>query len=278
MKKTLFVLLVSLLALGLFTPALAGDRTVVRIGRDITIDAGERADDVVAIGGDVTIYGMVRGDVVAVGGSVYLEEDAEVHGDAVAVGGEIHEEEGSYVRGDIVEVDVFNIGGLGHGFHFGGPHFWGWPWGFKVIGFIGCLALGLILAVLLPKQLEAVSGRIRETPRSVLAYGFIGILLVVPVLIVLAISIVGILLIPLELAAVVFFGLFGYYAVARVIGDKLSQSLGKETPVVLLSLILGLVLLGIVDIIPFFGNLVVMVAGVMGFGAVLMAIHKREKK
>jgi hypothetical protein len=278
MKKTLFVLLVSLLVFGLVTPILAGDRTVVRIGRDITIDADERADDVVAIGGDIRIYGMVRGDAVAVGGSVYLEEDAEVHGDAVAVGGDIYEEEGSYVRGDIVEVDAFNWGGLRHGFHFGGSHFWGWPWGFKVLGFIGCLALGLILAVLLPKQLDAVSGRIRKTPLPVLGYGFIGILLVVPVLIVLAISIVGILLIPIELAAVVFFGLFGYYAVARVIGDKLSQSLGKETPVVLLSLLLGLILLGIVDIIPFFGDLVGTVAVVMGFGAVLMAIHKREKK
>lgn len=278
MKKTLFVLLVSLLVFGLVTPVLAGDRTVVRIGRDITIDADERADDVVAIGGDIRIYGMVRGDAVAVGGSVYLEEDAEVHGDAVAVGGDIYEEEGSYVRGDIVEVDAFNWGGLRHGFHFGGPHFWGWPWGFKVLGFIGCLALGLILAVLLPKQLDAVSERIRKTPLPVLGYGFVGILLVVPVLIVLAISIVGILLIPIELAAVVFFGLFGYYAVARVIGDKLSQSLGKETPVVLLSLLLGLILLGIVDIIPFFGDLVGTVAAVMGFGAVLMAIHKREKK
>lgn len=278
MKKTLFVLLVSLLALGLFTPALAGDRTVVRVGRDITVEAGERADDVVAIGGDVRIYGTVRGDAVAVGGSIYLEEDAEVHGDAVAVGGEIYEEEGSYVRGDIVEVDAFHWGGLWNGFHFGRPHFWGWPWGFRVMGFIGCLALGLILALLLPKQLETVSGRIRETPLAVLAYGFIGVLLIVPVLIVLAISIVGILLIPLELAAVVFFGLFGYYAVAWVIGDKLSQSLGKETPVVLFSLILGLILLGIVDIIPFFGDLVGLVAVVMGFGAVLMAIHKREKK
>src|SRR6185503_5742068 len=43
--------------------------------------------DVVAIGGDSTVYGRVRGDAVAVGGAVRVKDAGAVEGDAGTVGG-----------------------------------------------------------------------------------------------------------------------------------------------------------------------------------------------
>ena len=255
MKRKITLILIVLMAVGLLTPVLAGDRSVIKIGHDAVIEVDMRVDDVVAVGGDVKVYGTVHGDAVA-----------------VSVGGAIYEDEGSMIHGDITEVDAFNF----DGFNYHWP-FHGFYWGFRIFTFIGCLALGLLLAVLMPKQLDRVSDNIKENPLPVILYGLLGFVLVVPVLVILAISIVGIVLIPVELLAVVFGSLFGYYAVARVIGEKLSSALGKESVSILLALVFGLVVLGLVDMIPFFGNLIAIVAGIMGFGGVLMAIHKRKQ-
>jgi hypothetical protein len=272
MKRKLMLILAALVLVGSLTPAFAGDRSIIKVGHDAVVEVDMRVDDVVSVGGDVKVYGTVHGDAVSVGGDVYLGEDASVYGDVVAVGGAVYEDEGSVIHGDITEVDAFNIGR----FHFQWP-FHGFFWGFKIFTFIGCLALGLILAVLLPKQLDQVSDFIRDNPLTVILYGLLGFVLVIPILVILAISIVGIVLIPVELLAVVFGTLFGYYAVARIIGEKLSNALGKESVSILLALVFGLVVLGLVDIIPFFGDLVAVIAGIMGFGGVLMAIHKRKQ-
>ncbi len=272
MKRNLTLILIVLMAAGLLTPVLAGDRSIIKIGHDAVVEVDMRVDDVVAVGGDVKVYGTVHGDAVAVGGDIYLGEDASVYGDVVAVGGSIYEDEGSVIHGDITEVDAFNF----DGFNYHWP-FRGFYWGFRIFTFIGCLALGLILAVLMPQQLDRVSDNIKENPLPVILYGLLGFVLVVPILVILAISIVGIVLIPVELLAVVFGSMFGYYAVARVIGEKLSSALGKESVSILLALVFGLVVLGLVDMIPFFGNLIAVLAGIMGFGGVLMAIHKRKQ-
>jgi hypothetical protein len=78
---------------------------IVRFGEDIHIRADKRIrGSVVAIGGSVYVEGQVVGDVVAVGGSVTLESGSSVNGDAVAVGGRMQLHSGCSVRGDAVSV------------------------------------------------------------------------------------------------------------------------------------------------------------------------------
>lgn len=81
-----------------------GDAVVEFCG-DIHIDRWERIDgDVVAIGGSIYVEGEVDGDVVALGGSVTLDSRAEVDGDAVAVGGDLILHKGSEIDGDAISV------------------------------------------------------------------------------------------------------------------------------------------------------------------------------
>ena len=71
MKRKITLILIVLMAVGLLTPVLAGDRSVIKIGHDAVIEVDMRVDDVVAVGGDVKVYGTVHGDAVAVGGDIY---------------------------------------------------------------------------------------------------------------------------------------------------------------------------------------------------------------
>ncbi|MEE9554359.1 MAG: BamA/TamA family outer membrane protein [candidate division Zixibacteria bacterium] len=77
---------------------------VVKFG-DLIIEEDERVNgDVVSIGGDVSIYGEVMGDVVALFGDVFLMEDSYVAGDAVSPLGSVHRDDGAVVGGDAVSV------------------------------------------------------------------------------------------------------------------------------------------------------------------------------
>ena len=93
----------------------SGDR--VQIGRSIVVEEGEEAGavvcigcsihmmgtcgDVVAVGGSITIDGTVKGDAVAVGGDMHLEENASISGDVVTVGGGLSRHPNAIVKGDI---------------------------------------------------------------------------------------------------------------------------------------------------------------------------------
>jgi hypothetical protein len=90
---------------GIFDIDECDDDDIVRFGRNIRVRAGRKVKgDVVAIGGSVFIEGRVYGDVVAIGGSVVLDEGSRVKGDAVVVGGDLELLDGSYVRGDAVAI------------------------------------------------------------------------------------------------------------------------------------------------------------------------------
>ena len=57
--------------------------------------------DVVAVGGSVFVEGTVKGDVVAVGGNGKFGENAKVGGDVVMVGGHIIRDPGAQITGDV---------------------------------------------------------------------------------------------------------------------------------------------------------------------------------
>jgi len=83
------------------TPGRSGE--MMRIGSDIHIEKDQTVvGDVVAISGDVTVDGHVKGDVTALRGDVYLGSTARVDGDVACIGGELHEEDGAFVGGQKV--------------------------------------------------------------------------------------------------------------------------------------------------------------------------------
>ena len=127
----------------------------VRFGEDITIPEGKTIDgDVVAIGGDVTVYGHVTGDCVSVGGTVQVRGKGVVDGDVVAMGGGVNTTDSGSVGGSNVSLGSFPFK---HS-----DRFWPMVWCFGAVGtgiwvFMTIIRLALTLffawlALLLAKE------------------------------------------------------------------------------------------------------------------------------
>ena len=277
MKKYIQLILTIVLFAGLTSGLLANDRSIIKIGSDVHIEKDMRVEDAVAVGGSVYVDGIVDGDAVAVGGTIHLGEESIIHGDAVTVGGTIEKAEGAMIYGTTVDVGSFDFENIFAGKHFFGGHR-GIPKIFTIIPLIGLFALVLLLSVLIPAELGTVASNIKNEPIIMFLWGMLGVILIVPLAVMLAISIIGIALIPLEVLAVFLASLIGYIAVAIIIGKKLLRALNKDNPSVILSAILGVLILWLVGLIPIFGSIVMVIAWIIGFGAVIIAVARRNKK
>jgi len=115
-----------------------GENEIVRFGEDITIPADKVVDgDVVAIGGNVIVYGRVKGDVTSVGGTVELRGGGVIEGDAVSLGGGVVTTDSGSVTGSNVSI--------------GTKRFWG-GWGMMpMLGLMGVATFGTWLVSTLVK-------------------------------------------------------------------------------------------------------------------------------
>jgi hypothetical protein len=213
----------------------------VEIGSDVSVSEGERVrGDVVSIGGDVTVSGKVDGDAVAIGGSVILLEGAEIEGDAVSVGGRVREMGDATVHGQKVSINIPMPLGWFRIDHKGGdidirPHR-----AMKVVWGIAILLLSLLFAfafnAVFRSRMEVVSRRIEAEPGQSFLVGLLGAfgtplaLLIVSVL--LAITFIGILLIPVLLVLVVALGWAGFVAVCLAVGRRIARMRAGEDALV----------------------------------------------
>jgi Polymer-forming cytoskeletal len=75
------------------------DRT--QVGRSITVGPDEEVSDVTCFGCGVRVRGHVHGDVTTFGGSVVLEDQAQVDGDLTTFAGSVRLDGGTRVGGDV---------------------------------------------------------------------------------------------------------------------------------------------------------------------------------
>ena len=272
----LFALAVTML-LGFSSPLQAGNKSIVKVGSDVHVDEDVRIEDAVAIGGSVYIDGIVDQDAVAVGGSVHLGETAVIHGDVVTVGGSIEKTDGAIIYGSTVDVSAVNLENIFDNMDFS-PQLHRIPSGFKFIPVIGLIALAMLFAVIMPKELNKIATVAKNEPVIMFLWGLLGVILIIPLALMLLISIVGIALIPLEILAVFLASLIGYVAVSVLIGRRVLRAMKNDDPNIVLSALIGILLLWLVGLIPFFGTLVKIIACTVGFGAVIIAIARRNRK
>lgn len=278
MKKLLGYVLVVALVFGFRSLAGAEGRTIVRFGNDVVVEEGMRVRDAVVIGGDITVNGVVEHDVVAVAGSVTLGSEAVVGRNAVSVGGTIDRAEGAEVQGDIVEV---NIPGLASALT---AAFWsnweGLRWALTIISFIaflGFLALALLTVALLPKPVGLISSAVENHTLKVGLWGILAMALIVPLAILLAVSVVGIVLIPLYVFLVVCAFLTGYISVARLIGNKITIALKTPDRPMLWETFWGLMVLWAIGWVPIVGWLVKGLSALLGLGGVIACLISARK-
>lgn len=143
---------------------------VVRVGQDVSVAADEDVrGNVVVVFGDGVVEGRVQGNVVTVGGALVLREGAEVTGTVVAVGGRLAADPG-VETGDTVSLDWLDGGseaGLGR------------LLGHRVLAFVvsqGLFFLTLVAALLAvavspAHRLAAVLARMRAEPGRTFGVG-----------------------------------------------------------------------------------------------------------
>ena len=218
---------------------------------DRTIQADTRVDGPIAVAhGNLDVYGTVNGDVVALGGDVRVHKGARVTGDAWAAGGKVLIEGGSVDGGkrSIEGMPTMTTGRPRHPLTT-------WESIKLVLGWFALFAIiGLGVMIFTEANLDGVVIALERGFAKSFWIGLAGEVLMLPALLVLvvalAITILGALLIPFAIVAYVIAaaGLFtlGFLAVARLTGRAMTSDRGTTTPrgVHVRALMLGLVVFG----------------------------------
>ena len=260
---------------------------------DHVVPAGTTTSgSVLVMKGNLDIYGNVDGAATAVGGDVIVHEGGRVRGGAVALMGHVRNEGGS-ILGVIKDV------GTTHNrqtVSFGGrPRTTLGSLASAILWLLALLLVGTFVLFFVGDHFRrAVEVVTEETGRSLFT-GVLGGVAVVPAMIalviVMAITIIGIFFIPIGvgafLVAVSGMAMLGFLAVAHVAGVAISGKSGSETPAgeelqYLYTGILGFSALWIIAAaftwFPIVGSVlrvlafsITLVAVVTGFGAVILS-------
>ena len=268
--KILVILIIFVLSCGY---AQARSRDILKVGSDLMIEEGMNIRDAVVIMGDVTVDGTVERDVVVIGGSIILTNKAFVGRNVVAISGMIERSEEAEVGGDLTEVNIpglYTLVSLFSNDNRSGSFFGFSVW--PIICFLGYLTLALLITTLFPGSTQAISDKIAAGPIKSGLSGLLAMLLIVPLAILLAISIIGLLLIPVEMTAVSTALLIGYIAAAQLIGKKMTAALKRPQATPLWGTFWGVIILGGISLIPFLGWAINALAAIVGFGGTWLSL------
>lgn len=252
-------------------PASFAGGDLVKFRGDILVEKEQKVNSAVAIFGDVIVEGAVDGDVVAILGSVSLGPAAVVEGNVVVIGGGITRADGASLNGGVVDIR------LPTSFpRFPRINLKAWFLSFKLLAFAGCLGMGLLVVAIFPKLTLRISAVPKKHPRSVIFWGLLGLIVIVPLAAFLFISVIGIILIPLEILLAAIGLLLGYMATARLIGKKLLAVFKMTVTSIAWETVAGLTLLALVGLVPLVGGMIKAVVLLIGFGSVIRVVVFRD--
>jgi uncharacterized RDD family membrane protein YckC len=282
-------------------------RPIFRGAQDYTLAAGDAVRDVRSVFGDVTIEGRVEQDVVVflgsarvagtgliggslvvLGGSATIDPGAAIHRDLVVIGGTVTSPPGFSPSGDHV---VIGSPWMGNTLQNGLPWvtrglLWGrlivpdlaWIWVVVGIFFLVYLALNAVF----DRPVSASADVLIERPLSVFVTGLLVLILIVPVLAIMAATVIGLAVVPFLLCAIVVAGLVGKTAVARAMGRSVLRSESPESRLAAFAAFtLGFVLLALAYMVPVLGFVTWALTSVLGLGAATVTFRsylRRERR
>lgn len=275
----------------------------LRILQSYTLKAGDSVRDVAVIASDATIQGHVEGDVLVVLGEARVAETAVIDGSLIVVGGSA-----TIASGAQVHRDVFALGGLEAppDFSAGGSQViigtsslgarlrglvpWltrglvlgrpivpdiGWVWAVAAVFFF----LNLLLNLLFDAPVRASTAALRATPVSAFVTGLLVMVAAAPVCVILAISVIGIAVIPFFLGALVLAVILGRIAFARWLGMSLVHQEDEASRAQSLrSFLIGSAIMCIAYMIPVLGLLTWTLAAVFGLGGATQAFARAYRR
>ncbi len=248
---------------------------VVVIGGDAQID-GTIDQSLTVVGGSAQINGSVGREAVVVGGGVTVGPKAHIGRHSVFIGGPFAIDPGASINHDTTQLELGDWEGtLGwarpwvlHGL------LWGrlltlenpWPW---FVGGAFLIFYALLLA-LFPKAVASVVEALETRPVASLVAGLLGMVLWAPLLVLVAITVIGVVVIPCFPVAIVLLLLFGKAGFLCFVGRNVTTP-GKPRPW-FFTLAIGGLVLAVAYMIPLLGLLAFFVATLIGFGGAILAV------
>ena len=290
-------------------PAFFYNKPVLRIGGDYTVQTGQEVSDVIVVMGNVRISGRAHRDVVVVFGTVTVDSSAVIDGSLVIVGGR------ASIGGDArLERDLLVFGGsvdAAPGFMPGGEHvvvdprafgvdveaivpwithglLWGrplvpsLPWLWLVVG--AFMLAYIVLAMALERPVRRSADTIAAKPVSTFLTGLLVLILIGPVGLLLAATVIGVVVVPFAICGLLVAWLIGKAGVLRWIGMRMAPESRDADgvaarSVALRSLFLGAAVVTIAYTIPVVGFLTWGIGGIMALGTAVLTIrdgYRRE--
>ncbi|MEZ4523821.1 MAG: polymer-forming cytoskeletal protein [Thermomicrobiales bacterium] len=285
-RHWLFVFVVLLLALAPASVAAqdageSGDDVLIRINGPIDVAAGETVDNVIVISDNVTVDGNVTESLVVVDGNATVA--GTVDGDVVVISGEIELLDGALITGDLnlydsdlVKADGSTVQGSTND---RSAITWSSWDTFAVSAFlwVSVTLLSIVTALLFAavggRQMVTSARFITERTGATVIAAVVGGFLIPAAAIFAFFSVFGIgvglalLLLLMPLMAVL-----GYIVAGTRIGLAI---VGRNRPLAefehpYLGAVVGVVLLHLVGLIPFFGGIIQFLAAVVGAGALTL--------
>ena len=287
-SRLLLTIIVSVLIS--FAPAanaMASDKAgssgdLVKVIGDIYVNEGTTVSgNVVAVKGNIYINGSVTGDAVAVFGDIIV--NGKVLGDTTSVAGKITVGENGKVLGSTVEALGGSFGGGRRSYNNNPIPNMGMMWGRTTgifFSFFGAFAIFLVASlvyIIMPLKVEEMANSIEPNIGKRLGIGVLTIfaspIAMIILTIALAITIIGILVIPFAWIAFLIAGLIALVPVYVYIGKKIVALTGNRDVTNYAGLASGVFIVwAIKTIISFGGIFTVWISAIISFGIFALGI------
>jgi cytoskeletal protein CcmA (bactofilin family) len=304
MKRTIKLALVLTLLASLFLPQIAlaqgpqGDKLV--LGGSYTLQSGESLNgnlvvlggsvdlqensnlngNVLLAGGSLQVGGKVTGNILATGGSVNLAGSAVVSGDISTLGATLNRAPGAQVFGNInngfsgpAEITVPGAVQVPNAILHTEVNIIVQTFLFFLRAFLWA-ALAILVVLFLPRHVEQVAQAAVVQPLISAGLGVLTAVILPLVLLLVAITIIGIPVSLLGVLALVVTWAFGIVVLGLEVGKRLAQMLKVDLAAPVMAgagtFILILVMNGIKVAIPCIGWIFTALVGCLGLGAVLL--------
>ncbi len=260
--------LFALAALVVASPASASasDSGQTQVFTDVYVPPDQAIDgDVKVVFGDATIAGLVRGDCIAIFGSCKTVDGGRVLGKITNGFGD-GDNDGGGARAMLPRAfDGYGLGTLAEQDH-------------RLFTKLLSSAIVVLIFLLFPLRMRVALDRVERHPALSAATGAVAAILVVPIGILLIVSLIGIPLVVLEVAAVIAGVWIGTGAVALLVGRRLCELImPASTPSPLVALVLGLVVVSAAEIIPLLGWAVTALVWLVGLGSAILSFIRSTR-
>ncbi len=247
---------------------------VFSFGGDIIVD-GKVRKTVFALGGSITVSGEVGDAVVGIGSAITIKSSAVIKGDLVGIGGTVIKEPGFKVEGDTVYVKSSEL--TGKIFKEGlkgvfSVSFWPIILVFKLVNLFIWLLVGIVVALLFPRQITFAAGELRRNFWPTFGTGLLALACFTVFAIFAAVLCLLLIGIPILFSLMVIgmiIKVFGRVVILLIFGESLAAAFNKRSISPIAAVLLGLLVFGFIGFIPVLGFFFSFLMGIMGWGIAL---------